>query len=786
MATKTKVKARAKGATLAVPSFGGSSSGKSGQKKRKRRSSKKKATNKNKSAGNTSDNTGDTGGANNDAGPSPSKAPPRMKGEGLVFKYGACRPLVNARGVYEQFKRAHHYRNHLCEIERDRRDETDRALAELCPELVEVEGLIGTQGSPADPYLETEAVEPSGIEAEIQAYEREITRRRSHDRKRNTTPEEREHLKQLRARRSELRQRRRELRLALFGRKGTPDLDPSDPKYRAPIPKDPRWAERSQEIEDRAKARVKELRRSMGLYWGTYLQVENAAKSMRKGAPPAFRPWHKRKDKIAVQFQGGASIGDLLSGKDTRAQLTLSRRPRAIPGTNRGDNKLQGNLKIRVGSQGRDPIWAEVRLVYHRPIPTQAKIKWIYLTRRPLSYGSRWSVQFVLEADSWQKPDLATEGYVGIDVGWRLRPDGSLRVAVWAGSDGREGGLVLPAWWLKEHTKIKEQQAKRNNKLNEVRQIFLDLVEDLYQRSVRTLDLPGDTEDLLKDQDLITIRDLTRIQPIVLQEILGTDQYPEVRSAMTRRGLRIGKDARAWIRQSNSAPRFMDLSDCLLSSGVWLPQEIWDWRKKEKHWRDHERHLDDQLQGSRRDLYLRQVAFLTREYATLAIEDLDLSELHRRFDLLERDGDMSDDLIKTNFRIACLSSLFDAIKQRARHVDQIDPEFTTMCCHMCHEVDLTWTNHVRLYHRCPSCESRWDQDVNAARNLLRAALPAGAADPTFDREPVEFNDNDRITTPDGGERYAVMTYRNGDRPNKRQRRCARIRQRRRCLRPEEE
>lgn len=422
--------------------------------------------------------------------------------------------------------------------------------------------------------------------------------------------------------------------------------------------------------------------------------MENAAKSMAKGTPPEFRRWSERKDKLAVQFQGGLSVSELLSGEDRRAKLTVYRRPNAEPGSKRGETLLHGVLCMRVGSNGRDPVWATIPITYHRSIPVHAKIKWLFLIRSSVGQKDRWSVQFVCESESWAKPDLAVGGSVGIDVGWRIFPD-RLRVAVWAGSDGEEGELALPNWWIQESRKERGIRSERDRLLDEIR--------------------------------------------------------PRVSEWA-------GENDRPWIAQTRSHRRIERLVYEARRDGLLVPEEIEAWRKRERHLYEYEAHLRDQLQGSRRDLYRRFAARITRDYAKVVLEDLDLRYYHVRPNV--EDGEtVRDDVLKAYVRDACLSGLIDALKQRAREVELVNPDGTTYVCHACG--DDEWKNvEVRdaLHHECSACGLEWDQDVNAARNIL--AFGSSGEAPNWSREPLAPSD--------------VMTYPPGM-GNKAQRRAARNR-----------
>jgi hypothetical protein len=154
------------------------------------------------------------------------------------------------------------------------------------------------------------------------------------------------------------------------------------------------------------------------------------------------------------------------------------------------------------------------------------------------------------------------------------------------------------------------------------------------------------------------------------------------------------------------------------------------WRKRDKHLYEYECHLRSQLQGSRKDLYRRFAARMSREYKTAVVEDLNLNEFHRLGNI-EEGGSIEKDVAKRYVRDACLSSLFDALKERMREVKEIDPAKTTMQCHACGHVS-DWDTKLPVLLKCEGCDLEFDQDVNAARNMLAASGEVVE----WDREPL--------------------------------------------------
>lgn len=592
-----------------------------------------------------------------------------------VYKYAARPPAgEDLKLILDQYHKAHVYRNKLVEIELARRAAVDKALVELSPRLVEVEAEIGSKASEADAESGAPAKPATGLVADLEREQDLALRERAQVRGRPVASNAGA-IKALKAKLKELYAERKALRTALFESeawKATQDRI-------------------NQENHD-ALIAARTAASADGLRHGSYSAVEEAAESFRKGAPPEFRPWRKRKDRCGVQLQGGCKVEDLLAGKDTRVQLQLvDREPRKCDGCRakaRRERKVRpctcdklppisarraahAVLLLRVGSSGkgnRVPIWARIPMVYHRPLPAEARIQRVYLLRRDLGARSVWSVTFTLR-HAWDRSDRATEGTVGVDVGWRKLDDGSLRVAAWCGSDGARGEVRLPAWWL--------AQSDRVNRIRGYRDTNLDAIK-------------FSLGEWLKTQD-------------DLPEFLA-----EVKTSLHawRSAERLQKLFRQWrVERVNGDKEAIE--------------KLEQWSKRDRHLQDFEVNLRDQLQGSRRDLYRRWAAQMSRRYSKAVIEDLDLRKFHR-LPPVEDGMTRQQDVPRVYVREACLSDLLTPLKDRMSNLVKVDAENTTKTCPACGEVDKEWHDRMPLLRKCPSCAVERDQDHGAAVNILRA------------------------------------------------------------------
>jgi hypothetical protein len=373
----------------------------------------------------------------------------------LVYKYGLAAPHVNRDLVEAQLRAAHKYRNALVEIERDRR-----------AAVREAEAAIGNLGQAAADLARARLERESAVAA--------ITRHRSKSRKKDEPVELKSAAKRAREAERAASKAFRALRAVI---KASPEVIAA-----------------VDAIGERAKERVRAARKATEAFWGTYLIVEDAASQAFADTPlydssgqpsdPPFLRW-TGEGAVAVQLQGGSgeyhdieerdesgtavvkrkertglTVAAAAKGGDTRLRLTMpderawQRMPawKCLPEvrTHRECEQMarKGEVSLRIGSEGRAPIWGTWRLDMHQPLPEGAIIKWAIVHRTRCGPHDRWHLTLTIEAPHGVQRRLAEEelrhGTLAIDVGWRVVGE-ELRVAGWRDSEGRSGELRLSA-----------------------------------------------------------------------------------------------------------------------------------------------------------------------------------------------------------------------------------------------------------------------------------------------------------------------------------------------------
>jgi len=540
-----------------------------------------------------------------------------------IFSYGANAPIEGLDLVNEQMKLAHRYRNSLVELEHSRRKKVNEALAKLSPRLVEVEELL--------------IVADQKVEDAADA----IRKASGAARKKVRPPEMVAEMKQCKEVLKALRAERKQLRTFLFASAA--------------------WEQEQETLNAWTTVQQKELRANCGLYWGTYLHVEQSMAGTKTGPPPRFYRYDGT-GHLAVQLQKGLSPKEAQEN-DPRIRIEVVPEGVYRPGKNRPKKLGNAIVHFRVGSdKSGDPIFARIPFILHRPLPEDAQIKWVHLISDRVGTHSKWLVQFVVSKESWPKADRATSGHVGVDVGWRMKEDGLLRVAVWKGSDGQDGELTLPTNWLPAMGKTRHIRSIRDKNFDMIRP---ELVAWLKER-----------------QDL----------PEWMKEPLTTMHQ--------------------WKAQARLASFMIRWRTERFPGDEQMFQKAEDWRKRDRHLYDYESNLRDQLLAQRSDLYRNFAAKLRRQYKTAALEDLDLRDFHV---LPAVEDPMMDPALKEHVRDACLSSLLQYLKESMGGFIEVPAANTTKKCHSCGSIQ-EW-DHKILRHTCTKCGKDWDQDYNAAINI---------------------------------------------------------------------
>ena len=195
-----------------------------------------------------------------------------------------------------------------------------------------------------------------------------------------------------------------------------------------------------------------------GLYWGTYLGVEDAFSRAEKDtgliAPMKFRSWIRSRHLCQVQIQDPKRADNF---------FRIEELPCSKTGRRKGQRRL---LFIRVGSEGRLPIWAKIPYIEHRPI--EGRVRWVALRHETVCGRDQWSVAFTCSDEAPRRRNVRRGSIVAVDVGWRKMEDESIRVAFAQSDRGEIHELRLSSRWSGRTKLIDDLRSIRQQNLNDL------------------------------------------------------------------------------------------------------------------------------------------------------------------------------------------------------------------------------------------------------------------------------------------------------------------------------
>lgn len=558
-----------------------------------------------------------------------------------TYSYGCLPPTKGREVLDEQLRLANDYRNKLVEIEHRYRDRVQEAMRSA-PEVAETTARVDA----LDAALR-------GVRSTIGA------KRKEGGRSTDTSAEAAEAGALI----AELRQARGALREAKLRARGDEQLQ-----------------QRLRAAEDHRREDIRNARKASGVYWGTYLYVDDTIdQARRKPTPPRFRRYDGS-GCIAVQLQKGISVARLFGGKDRR--LRIAPLPEGVYDLTRHQRRraTRTTMWIRTGTgteeNPRDPRWIEFPIILHRPLPSDALIKWARVSRRAIGRFHEYQLQLVVESASFRPAAApAGTGTVAIDLGWRNKPDGKIRVAYWLDDRGNSGEILVPTRTQDGNAKADELKSIRNA-------AFIDAREALH-----------------------TWRRACSMAPQWLAELTEhIDQW-------------CGPARLAAVVDQWTQRRF-DGDEAIYSM-------LAQWAKQERHLRWWEIHQRGRRARHRREEYRRFATHLARTYATIVLEKFDLQSVITTPNA-EAGARAIGRAQRRTAKLAAPGELRQAIKdaaiKRGATIVELSAMHTTQTCSSC-GVCEPFDASPSIEHTCVHCGAMWDQDYNACANLLALATP---------------------------------------------------------------
>lgn len=441
---------------------------------------------------------------------------------------------------------------------------------------------------------------------------------------------------------------------------GIPGAAPAIRRYSSLTPEE---KEQLDALELSRRVGVKRVQSESGLFWCNYddeiNNYQRARKQIKGGTGLRYRRWTGA-GKVTVRFQYGLSVEKAFAD-DTRLRLG-GVDPKAWSHPSRGVRRKlsRTTVRIRVGSDRRVPLWLELPVVLHRPLPPSGVIRAASVVREIVGGRYRWRLLLIVEQPADEAPRQGPA--VAIDLGWRMLDDG-LRVAYWEDERGAHGQLLLTRDLLWAFEKINDLRSKQERVLNQAR---------------------ASLAAWAASHDVPEWADLTR-----LAQWKGPGRFLRLLHAW----------ARNRFEGDNAA--FEDLA---AFEREYLRLQAW------------EENLRDQTVRHRRQLYRELVSSLLENRGSVFLEDFDLRNVARKAAATE-----GKSAFRAAMRVVACPSLLRRCFEEKGGCHKVDGRYTTQDCSWCGCAD-PWDAVRTVMHQCAGCGRWFDQDRNAARNLLQRGL----------------------------------------------------------------
>lgn len=248
------------------------------------------------------------------------------------------------------------------------------------------------------------------------------------------------------------------------------------------------------QLDQMAKESVTFVEHRSKVFWGTRRIVLRALKQ----AKSAVGLWNKHGDPgnphfkvasesylaLAVEFLS-TDAGIIQTGKDKGKprKQKLTPRPEEFIDTKHpwvricsrdevawnGPNKRQ-SLSLCIGRDGKQAMWATWPMIMDRPFPKNTRVTNVTVYREMIGRRQHWFCTFTLKNDTsatWRTADPPTAEVVTFNGGWRKMDNGEMRVGYVAGSDGILEDIRLPTWITGQLLQVEEVHGRNDKAFNE-------------------------------------------------------------------------------------------------------------------------------------------------------------------------------------------------------------------------------------------------------------------------------------------------------------------------------
>lgn len=426
--------------------------------------------------------------------------------------------------------------------------------------------------------------------------------------------------------------------------------------------------------------KFKNIRKNSGLFWSNYNRVMDsydAAKKncMKTGRKVRLSDWSREDGVLTVQIQRtksglGASPAELMDG--TMSMFQIGYVPKGVENLTRNKRKkgCRTMMEMRIDAAGH---MLRIPIFFHRPLPQECRVKNVQLSWR--KNGERIRGQLCLNISMGKQiKSNESKKACGIDLGWR-KNNNALLVATAHDTSGNIERLELDSRFLGGMDQV-----------DRLKGYVDDIVLEIFEKTSKNIEkLPDTISDILK-------------------------RYNEEKGHKNLNNISMKKIA--------------DVIRFYLVGGMAseLPLYLIDLYKRYRHLKDWMDNLRRKLILRRRETYRIFAKKIAETYSRIGIEDMDLSEMARVKSRITGDNELHIDARRQRV-IACVHSLRAEIEHQAvKRGSEIvyATKYTTMRCVSCGEITSQADRAIKIW-TCEKCGSSWDQDINAAKNLMAVA-----------------------------------------------------------------
>lgn len=503
----------------------------------------------------------------------------------------------------------------------------------------------------------------------------------------------------------------------------------------------------------------KKLYESSGCWSGTREVKDRAAK--RAIEDSISDPDFKRFDgtgAVGIQVEKNNSWQEILAGKCHLLKI-IKQSPDKLSEKNKNKDifytafiKLASKRKKKGLSE--DKI-LEIDFIMHRPLPSDAIVKFVYLQVKKEGFRYNYEIQFTIESSQFPVKKSLTDEKIVFNLGWRAQENGEILVATgWDsaqqyhfdnGSSIKNNlRLNLPTS-LRTRTEYVEKLLKYSDQHFDVAkkvtksflvdniQIKKDLIE--AQREWIAEHVPEEQRAERLDKFITNLSNihswrnhqhLNLITQIMVKKFVTRDQINALWSAWKEIRLQnLNKEDQDFFASQEDIANFVKSKISSSSKEIEMAIYLEWWRRKEIHLVNMARSLQKKNIRYKREIYRVYAANLARSYQEVYIQKWNKSET-AQLPKSKKDGkkDSNKDQKENGNSIrqlAGISLLTQALKENfGKNFHEIDCEDSVKHVNCGGKGQKSeGSSHVL----CDTCGKMYDQDINAACALWSLIQP---------------------------------------------------------------